>query len=80
MPLCELYSEKPSVLFFVHVYHVWCLLCCHRCLVEVNERIESLKQPDERDDQPYDDHALFKQEHDEQLLLWTQRYGKECQC
>ena len=47
---------------------------CPRCLTEVNERIESLKQPDERDNQPYDDHALFKQEHDEQLLVWTQRY------
>ena len=45
-----------------------------RCLKDVNDRIESLKQSDESDKQRYDDHTLFMQEYDEQLLLWTQRY------
>ena len=51
-------------------------MCCmsHRCLKDVNDRIETLKQPGETDEQKYDDHTLFKQEYDEQLLLWTQRY------
>lgn len=48
------------------------ILC--RCLKDVNERIESLKQPNELDKPKYDDHTLFEQEYDEQLLLWTQRY------
>ena len=47
----------------------------HRCLKDVNDRIETLKQPGETDEQKYDDHTLFRQEYDEQLLLWTQRYG-----
>ena len=46
----------------------------HRCLKDVNDRIETLKQPGETDEQKYDDHTLFQQEYDEQLLLWTQRY------
>ena len=46
----------------------------HRCLKDVNDRIETLKQLGETDEQKYDDHTLFKQEYDEQLLLWTQRH------
>jgi hypothetical protein len=49
------------------------MLC--RCLKDVNDRIEILKQPGETDEQQYDDHTLFQQEYDEQLLLWTQRYS-----
>lgn len=43
----------------------------------MNERIESLKQTDEPDDHEYENHTLFNQEHDEQLLQWTQRYVQE---
>ena len=50
------------------------LVWFNRCLSDVGERIESLKQADEPDDGQYEDHTLFKQEHDEQLLQWTQRY------
>ena len=44
-----------------------------RCLEEVNERIASLKLPEEPENKDHENHELFKQEHDEQLLVWTQR-------
>ena len=53
------------------IYYLY--ICC-RCLSDVNERIESLKQSNESYDRQYEDHTLFKQDHDEQLLQWTQRY------
>ena len=45
----------------------------HRCLAEVEERIHALKHPQEQMVKDHEDHALFKQEQDEQLLLWIQR-------
>ena len=48
-------------------------LLCFRFLEEVVERIEMLQDPQERMNRQYEDHAVFKQEHDEQLVLWTQR-------
>ena len=42
---------------------------------EVNEKVAVLKQDGEPDDSSYLDHKILKQEHDEQLLLWMQRYG-----
>lgn len=59
-------------LYFLCIYVILFVHC--RCLKDVNDRIESLKQPGETDKAQYDDHTLFRQEHDEQLLLWTQRY------
>ena len=46
-----------------------------RCLVEVKEKIESLRPSSETRERfrHHEDHKLFKEEHDEQLLLWTQR-------
>ena len=46
-----------------------------RCLNEVNERLEYLKLPVESSEKEKDheDHNVFREEHDEQLLLWTQR-------
>ena len=41
---------------------------------EVSEKITVLKQDGESDDASYLDHRILKQEHDEQLLLWIQRY------
>ena len=41
---------------------------------EVNEKVSVLKQDGEPDDSSYLDHKVLKQEHDEQLLLWMQRY------
>ncbi len=53
------------------------VLYSHRCLKEVNERIESLQLPPGMavSNQLHEDHDLFKEMHDEQLLLWTQRLG-----
>ena len=64
----------------VHVFYdffstAYVHVCTCRCLKDVNDRIESLKQPSESDKLQYDDHTLFMQEYDEQLLLWTQRYN-----
>ena len=46
-----------------------------RCLSEVNEKIDTLKLPGEPKELAmlHEDHRLFRQERDEQLLLWTQR-------
>lgn len=41
--------------------------------MDVNEHIESLKLPNEPPNSEHENHELFKQEHDEQLLLWMQR-------
>ena len=41
---------------------------------EVNEKVAVLKQDGELDDTSYLDHKILKQEHDEQLLIWMQRY------
>lgn len=48
--------------------------CVFRCLLEVQERIGSLKALTEIESRDHEDHELFKYEHDEQLLLWKQRY------
>lgn len=44
-----------------------------RFLEEVAERIEMLCEAHEKVGRQYEEHAVFRQEHDEQLLLWTQR-------
>ena len=41
--------------------------------MEVSERIDSLKPTEEPETKEHENHDLFKQDHDEQLLLWTQR-------
>lgn len=41
--------------------------------MEVNEKIETLQLPGEPKQKDHEDHKLFQREHDEQLLLWTQR-------
>ena len=47
-----------------------------RCVNEIHERIDSLQLPVEvvsTKNKDHEDHNLFKEQHDEQLLLWTQR-------
>ena len=51
-----------------------CKYCIYRFLWEVNERIDMLRSPSEVDSRDHEDHVTFRQEHDEQLLLWMQRY------
>ena len=41
--------------------------------MEVDDSIESLTQPDETRNKDHENHDIFKQEQDEQLLLWMQR-------
>ena len=47
-----------------------CSMC--RCLIDVDESINSLTSADELPNKDHENHELFKQEHDEQLLLWMQ--------
>ncbi|CAI8007319.1 E3 ubiquitin-protein ligase HERC2 [Geodia barretti] len=47
------------------------------CLAEVDACIESLTQPGEKSNRDHENNEIFKLEHDEQLLLWMQRYPKE---
>ena len=49
------------------------VICDCRCLLEVNERVESLKVCTEEESKDHESHEQFKYEHDEQLLLWKQR-------
>ena len=44
-----------------------------RFIVEVNERIDTLRAPSENIGREHEDHIIFRQEQDEQLLLWMQR-------
>lgn len=51
------------------------MYCLHgRCLPEVDDNIDSLMHPDEPPTKEHENHELFKQEQDEQLLLWMQRW------
>jgi E3 ubiquitin-protein ligase HERC2 len=49
----------------------------HKFLNEVNEKIESLGGPGDVINRSHEDHMIFHQEHDEELLLWMQRYPKD---
>lgn len=42
--------------------------------MEAIERIDALKSPEEPVNRDHESHELFKEEHDEQLVMWTQRY------
>lgn len=45
-----------------------------RFIAEVNDRIDMLRGPSEVVGREHEDHILFRQDQDEQLLLWMQRY------
>ena len=64
-----------TVIIHFFTLRLFCLPTVYRCLGEVNEKIDSLKLPDEPKELAvlHEDHKLFQEEHDEQLLLWTQR-------
>ena len=49
-----------------------------RCSQDIQEHINTLKTPEEAHTVDHEDHTLFTHAHDEQLLLWTQRYGRAC--
>ncbi len=49
------------------------MCCLYRCLLEVHDRIGSLKASTEEESKEHENHELFKYEHDKQLLLWKQR-------
>ncbi len=52
-----------------------CVVYKYRCLLEVHDRIGSLKASTEEESKEHENHELFKYEHDKQLLLWKQRYN-----
>ena len=57
---------------------IFSVLCIYmyfnfRFIVDVNERIEMVRKSSEVFDREHEDHVIFRQEQDEQLLLWMQR-------
>lgn len=60
----------PFSILHVHVH-----VCSFyfRFIADVNERIEMVRKSSEVFDREHEDHVMFRQEQDEQLLLWMQR-------
>lgn len=66
------------VIMYKHMYNVNCISIFFpfyfRFIQEINDRINMLEGSVDKGDRSYLDNTVFKREHDEQLLLWMQRY------